>query len=431
MTSFTFVLGVGAPPLVEELAITVAAAALFGYIAQRIGLVSIVGYLIAGVVIGPFALGLVDDLELVEQMGEIGVIFLMFFIGLELSGDLIKKLGALMFGGGALQVGLTIALVTGIAALFGVDVKTAIYTGCLVALSSTAVVLKLLSQRNETNSSTGEVAVAFLIFQDIAIVILVLLVPALGDGGGTLGDVAWGTLKALTVIVLAVALAKWLIPAVLDRVAKYTDGEEFMLATLAIAAGVAYGVTLFGLTASLGAFVAGLVVAAGVHRDRAIENILPFQALFAAIFFTSIGMLLDPRAFMDLWPVILFICVAIVAIKVVGTGVAVSLFKRPVAVAISSAFVLAQIGEFSFILEKIGREAGLSPAGRGVEGSQIFIAATVLLIALTPLLFKIGESAGRRFTVSPETRLGDVPSGANLGRDQERGMEDTSEQPNT
>jgi CPA2 family monovalent cation:H+ antiporter-2 len=393
---FVLVLGVGAPPLVEELAITVAAAALFGYIAQRIGLVSIVGYLLAGVVIGPFALGLIDDLELVEQMGEIGVIFLMFFIGLELSGDMLKKMGALMMGGGALQVGLTIALVTAVSLGFGVDVKTGIYTGCLVALSSTAVVLKLLSKRNETASPTGEVAIAFLIFQDIAVVILVLLVPMLGDGGGGLGDVVWATARAFIVIAMVIAVAKWVIPAVLDRVTKYTDNEEFMLATIAIAGGVGYAVTLFGLTASLGAFVAGLVVAAGVHRERATENIMPFQVLFAAIFFTSIGMLLDPAAFVDLWPVILFMCLAAVVVKVIATGAAAAVFKRPFPVVVSSAFVLAQIGEFSFILEKIGRDAGLTPSGRGEDGSQIFIAATVILIALTPLLFSIGKGLQHR-----------------------------------
>jgi CPA2 family monovalent cation:H+ antiporter-2 len=400
VSSLVLVFGVGAPPLVEELAITVAAAAVFGYIAQRIGLVSIVGYLLAGVVIGPFALGLIDDLELVEQMGEIGVIFLMFFIGLELSGDMLKKMGALMLGGGALQVGLTIALVTAISLGFGVDVKAGIYTGCLVALSSTAVVLKLLSKRNETASPTGEVAIAFLIFQDIAVVILVLLVPMLGDGGGGLGDVVWAAARALIVIAMVIAVAKWVIPAILERVAKYTDNEEFMLATIAIAAGVGYAVTLFGLTASLGAFVAGLVVAAGVHRERATENIMPFQALFAAIFFTSIGMLLDPAAFVDLWPVILFMCLVVVVVKVLATGTAAAVFGRPFPVVASSAFVLAQIGEFSFILEKIGRDAGLTPSGRGEDGSQIFIAATVILIALTPVLFSVGKGLQHRLEVT-------------------------------
>jgi CPA2 family monovalent cation:H+ antiporter-2 len=209
--------GVSAPPLVSVLAITVAAAAIFGYLAQRIGLVSIVGYLLAGLLIGPHALGLVAELDLVEQMGEIGVIFLMFFIGLELSGDLIKKMGALMIGGGALQVGLTVAAVTVVLIAFGVDVNTGIYTGCLVALSSTAVVLKLLSKRNGTSSPKGEVAVAFLVFQDIAVVILVLLVPMLGEGGGSIGDILWAAGVALVLIGLVIVVAKWVIPAVLDR----------------------------------------------------------------------------------------------------------------------------------------------------------------------------------------------------------------------
>jgi CPA2 family monovalent cation:H+ antiporter-2 len=384
-------LAVGAPPLVEEFAITVAAAAAFGYLAQRVGLVSIVGFLVAGVAIGPNALGLIDDLELVEQMAEIGVIFLMFYIGLELSGEMLRKMGSLLFGGGALQVGLTITLVTGVAVLFGVDTKPAIYTGCLVALSSTAVVLKLLSTKGETNTPTGSVAVAFLIFQDIAVVLLVLLVPMLGDDGGDIGEIAWATARALIVILLLIIIAKWVIPLILDRVAEHTDGEEFLLAVVALAGGVAYAVTLFGLTASLGAFVAGLVVAAGPHRDRATKNIMPFQALFAAVFFASIGMLLDPDTVLDLWPVILFFCALAVVIKLISTGIAAKVFGQPWPVAAASSFVLAQVGEFAFILEKIGRDAGLTPADRGDDGSQVFIAVTVVLIALTPLLYSTGR----------------------------------------
>lgn len=391
MNSLGLILAVGAPPLVEELAITVAAAAIAGYIAQRLGMVSIVGYLLAGIAIGPHAFGLIDDLELVEQMGEIGVIFLMFFIGLELSEDLLKKMGKLMFGGGAIQVAGTVGLVAVIAIVFGVDTKAAIYTGCLVALSSTAVVLKLLSARKATNSETGSIAIAFLIFQDIAVVILVLLVPMLGEAGGGLGDILWATFRAAVIIGLVVVVTKWVIPLILNAVAEHTDDEEFLLATLALAAGVAYGVTLFGLTASLGAFVAGLVVAAGPHREKATKTILPFQALFAAIFFASIGMLLDPDTLIDLWYVVLLFCVVVVVIKVITTGVAAAVFKMPMPAVAASAFVLAQIGEFSFILEKIGRENGLTPMDRGDDGSQVFIAVTVVLIALTPGLFSVGQ----------------------------------------
>jgi CPA2 family monovalent cation:H+ antiporter-2 len=390
------ILAVGAPPLVEEFAITVAAAAVFGYLAQRLGLVSIVGFLVAGVIIGPDALGLIDDLDLVEQMAEIGVIFLMFFIGLELSGDLLRRMGGLMFGGGALQVVTTIALVTAIAALFGVDWRSAVYTGSLVALSSTAVVLKLLSSRGETSSPIGEVSVAFLIFQDIAVVVLVLLVPMLGDDGGQFGDIAWAIVRALIVIALVLVVARWVIPLLLAKVDQYADDEEFLLAVLALAGGVAYAVTLFGLTASLGAFVAGLVVASGEHRERASADILPFQTLFAAVFFASIGMLLDPRTIVDLWPAVLFFCAVVIVVKVVGTGIAAKVFGIPIPVVAASSLVLAQVGEFAFILEQIGRDAGLTPVGRGADGSQVFIAVTVVLIAVTPGLFTAGHRLQRR-----------------------------------
>jgi CPA2 family monovalent cation:H+ antiporter-2 len=390
------IVGVGAPPLVEELAIVVAATALLGYFAQRVGLVAIVGYLTAGIIIGPEALGLIEDAELVDQMAEIGVIFLMFFIGLELSGEKLQQMGSLLFGGGAIQVGLTIVLVTAIGALFGVDLSSGIYTGCLVALSSTAVVLKLLAQRKETNSPTGEIAVAFLIFQDIAVVVLVLLVPMLGEDGGGLGEIVWATVRAFIVIALVIAVAKWVIPRVLDVVAEHTDREEFLLVVLAIAAGVAYGVTLLGLTASLGAFVAGLVVSAGPHRERATRIILPFQALFAAVFFASIGMLLDPGFVIDNIPVVVFFCVVVVAVKVVATGAAARIFIGPVPVVASGAFLLAQIGEFSFILEKVGRDAGLTPADRGDDGTQVFIAVAVVLIAVTPFLNNLGRSVKER-----------------------------------
>ena len=161
---------------------------------------------------------------------------------------------------------------------------------------------------------------------------------------------------------------KWVIPAILDTVARHTDDEEFLLAVL--------------------------VVAVGDHRDRAIKKILPFQVLFAAVFFASIGMLPDPQTIIDLWPVILFFCVVVVVVKLIGTGVAAKVFKRPWPVVAALSFVLAQVGEFAFILEKIGRDAGLSPADRGEDGSQVFIAVRVALIALTPLLFTVGRRCG-------------------------------------
>ena len=221
-------LALGAPPLVADFAMLTISAAILGYICHRVHLESVVGFLLAGAIIGPNALSLIADQEVVDGMAEIGVIFLMFAIGLELSGERLRKMGALMLGGGAIQVGLTIAIVTGLCSLWNVDIKTGIYTGCLVALSSTAVVLKLLSSRGATETQTGQIAVAFLIFQDIAVVVMVLLVPILGGEGGGLGDIAGALGKAAVVIAALLFGSKFVVPPFLDAVKKYADEEAFL-----------------------------------------------------------------------------------------------------------------------------------------------------------------------------------------------------------
>ncbi|MEA2001818.1 MAG: cation:proton antiporter [Actinomycetota bacterium] len=388
------ILAVGAPPLVADLGIVLLATAIFGYVAVRLKLVAIVGYLIAGAIIGPLALGWIDDIHLVEQMGEIGIIFLMFFIGLELSGERLRKLGSMMLGGGAVQVGLTIALVMGILFIFGVDARTGIFTGCLVALSSTAVVLKMLEARGHTESETGQTSIALLIFQDIAIVFMVLLVPMLGDQGGSVGEILLELVKAVLLMVVVIILVKAVVPRILDRSAAIENNEVYLLMILAAAGGVAYLVTLLGLTTSLGAFVAGLVVSAGSHREVATRAILPFQAVFAAIFFASVGMRLDVGFVFENLLLVLGIAFAVIVVKIVSIGVAVRLFGQVSAVVVATSILLSQVGEFSLILVQVGEDAGLSPAGVGTDGRQVFIATAVLLIALTPVLYNLAIKAG-------------------------------------
>lgn len=400
----SMLLTVGAPPLVADFAVVVVAAAVAGYLAQRLGLVAIVGYVVAGAVVGPNALGLIADDVLVEQMAEVGVVFLMFAIGLELSGDQLRRTGALMFGGGAVQVTATVAAVVVLCALFGVSLADGIFTGCLVALSSTAVVLKLLSSRGQTDSPTGEVAVAFLIFQDLAVVLMVLLVPMLGDEGGGLGDIVLEAGKALLVIVAVLTLTRGAVPKVLGMVAAHTDEEEFLFAILAIAVGIAYLVTLFGLTASLGAFVAGLVVSSGAHRARALRYVMPFQVVFAGVFFASVGMLLDLGFVLDHVGEVLLFAVAVVVLKAVVVFVSARAFRQSIPVAAESGLLLAQIGEFSFVLSTVGTAAGLSLAGRGADGPQLFVAVAVVLIACTPALLVVGERLAARLANRPTAK---------------------------
>ena len=399
-------LAVAVPPLVGELAVVLMAAAAISYLCTRLGLVPIVGFVLAGAAVGPHALGVVSDVELVEQTAEVGVIFLLFGIGLEMSADRLRQLGALLVGGGALQVALTIALVTGGCLAFGVGLTTAIYTGCLVSLSSTAIVLKLLSGRGETDSPVGEVAVSFLIFQDLAVVMMVLLVPMLAPGGtGGLGDIVGALATSVVVIGFVFGATRWFVPRALDKVAENSTDEVFLLSVAAFALIVAYTASLLGLTDSLGAFIAGLVISSSRHRERALRYITPFQMLFSAVFFASIGMLLDVSFVVDRWPLVLVLSVGTVVVKVVGTGVAARVFRRPGPVVVTSALLLAQVGEFSFVLQQNGAAEGLSPAGVGEAGSQAFIASAVLLFILTPLL----DTTGRRLSRRLEVRGRDTP----------------------
>ena len=389
-------IALGAPPLVADFAVLTIGAAVLGYLCQRIGLESIVGFLIAGALVGPNALGVIQDMELVEGMGEIGIIFLMFAIGLELSADRLRRMGALMLGGGAIQVGLTIAIVTGLCSLWGVETKTGIYTGCLLALSSTAVVLKLLSTRGTTESETGRIALAFLIFQDIAVVVMVLFVPILGGDGGGLGDIFSALGKAVVVVVVILLGSRLIVPRFLDAVDRFTDDEAFLFAVLAIAAGFAWLVTFFGMTASLGAFLGGLVVSAGRHRHRAERFVKPFQMVFAAVFFSYIGMLLDLGFVFDHLGLVAILAGLAILVKVGPIALGARAFGQRPAAAAAAACLLAQVGEFSFVLQRVGEEAGLSVAGQGADGDQAFIATTVVLIAVTPALYQLAIAVGQR-----------------------------------
>jgi CPA2 family monovalent cation:H+ antiporter-2 len=390
------VLAVTAPPLVGQLAIVIISAALIAYLCTRVKLVPIVGFILAGAIVGPNTGGLIDDVELVEQAAEVGVIFLLFGIGLELSAGELRRMGRLMLGGGTLQVVGTIGLVTLGCLAFGVDWRSAVFTGCLISLSSTAIVLKMLSERGETTTPVGEVSVAFLIFQDLAVVIMVMLVPMLGEGGGNLSSLFGALLRSAVVIAFVVAATQWFVPRALDKVARFSSDEVFLLSIAGFALVVAYVSSLLGLTDSLGAFIAGLVISSSRHRERAIRYSAPFQMLFSAIFFVSIGMLLDVGFFLDRWVLVLVLAAGAVVVKVITSSVAARSFGKSLPVAVSAAFLLAQVGEFSFVLELAGRAEGLSPAGVGADGSQAFIATAVVLFLLTPLLDRLGQRAGRR-----------------------------------
>jgi len=381
-------------PFLNEMVALFVVAVLIAYVCFKLKLVPIAGFLIAGVLIGPNALGLVQNQELVDILAEVGVILLLFTIGMELGLKKILGSSRAIFVGGGVQVAVSIALVTITLLAFGVSWKVGVYTGCLVALSSTAIVLGLLSERGESETPTGRMSLAILIFQDLAIVLMVLIVPVLAHDGGSSAEIFWVLGKAIALILGVLILARKIVPWILERVAHTRRPELFLLTIVAICFGTAAASSLAGISLALGAFLAGLVVSESRYSTQAISEILPLRTVFNAVFFVSVGMLLDLRFLAaNLW-LVLAVALFVLVIKAVITYGSVLLLGYPARIAAATGLGLAQIGEFSFVLERSGRAAGLSPGGFGEDGAQAFIAATVLLMLLTPFLMQAGTKLG-------------------------------------
>jgi monovalent cation:H+ antiporter-2, CPA2 family len=386
----------GPPAYLQQVVALVGAAALIGYLCARLRVVPIVGFLLAGVLVGPSVLGLVREREVVDAAAEVGVILLLFTIGIEFSIARLMAIRRTVLLGGSLQVGLAVALVTGICAALGVDLRSALFTGLVVSLSSTALVLKLLADRGATGSPAGQAAVGLLVFQDLAVVAMVLLVPVLGgDGGGALElGRALGT--ALAVVVVTLVVARRVMPKVLEAVARACSPEVFLLSVIALCLGTAYLTAMAGVSVSLGAFLAGLVVSESRHSAHALGEVLPLQIIFSAVFFLSVGTLLDVR-FLVQEPLLVVGAVAlVVVVKVLTTALAVRAVGLPLATSGAVALLLAQVGEFAFVLERAGAAEGLFPAGLGDRGGQAFLAATVVLLVATPGLAAAGRSFAAR-----------------------------------
>ncbi len=398
------ILAAAAPHFLAEATVCILAGAAIAYLCSRLGLVPIVGFLATGVVIGPNALGLVTNLEMINEAAELGVILLLYTIGIEFSLDKLAKIKKLIFGGGGLQVGLVTLATTLLLSAFGIDWKVGVFTGFLVALSSTAIVLKLLGDRGETGAPHGQVGLGLLIFQDLAIIAMVLLVPALAGQGGSPLDVGWALAQAGLIIAVVLMLARRLMPPILEKVALTCSPEIFLLTVVAICFGTAYLTSLAGISVSLGAFLAGLVVSESRFSHHAFAEIMPLQILFSAIFFVSVGMLLDVSFFVQNLPLVLAALAAVLVLKIVTTGVAVLVLGYRWPVVISSALMLGQVGEFSFVLERAGRELGLYPAGMAEVGSQTFIAATVVLMVLTPAMTRLGTKLSDRLTARDKAK---------------------------
>jgi CPA2 family monovalent cation:H+ antiporter-2 len=381
-------------PFLTELVALFTVSVGIAYLCYRLKIVPIVGFLIAGVVIGPNALGLVQDQELVNMLAEIGIILLLFTIGIEFSLEKLSRIKKAIFLGGGLQVTVTVGVVALILSFWGISWNSAIYTGCLVALSSTAIILGLLSDEDKTGTPAGQLSLAVLIFQDLIIILMVLLVPILAGQSQSVSEIGWILLKAGILIAIVLLLAERIVPWILEKVAKTRRQELFLLTVVAICFGTAALTNMVGVSLALGAFLAGLVVSESRFREQAISEILPLRTIFNAVFFVSVGMLLDLNYVIANPLIIIGAAVAVVVLKFVITTLCMVTLKYPVRIIAATGLTLAQIGEFSFVLERAGRLAGISPAGMGEAGVQTFIAVAVLLMIATPFMFHQSTALG-------------------------------------
>ena len=368
--------------LLRDLVILVAVAIPVVAVAQRLRVPSVVGFLVTGVAIGPHSLGFIQDAASVSGLAELGLILLLFTIGLELSVSRIIRLGRLVLQGGAVQVAATIATTAGVALIVAVTPQQAVFYGALVALSSTAIVLKIYTDRGELDSSHGRVAMAILLFQDISVVPLMLLVPVLAGAGDGIGASARHVGISLAVVATLIVVGRAAVPWVLQKVVLLRNRELFTLSIVFFALGAAYVTASTGLSLALGAFIAGLVIAESEYGVQALSDVLPFRDTFTGIFFISVGMLLDLGFVLEHAGLVLTITVGVFFGKAIIAGGAVRLLKRSWQVSVLSGLGLAQVGEFSFILAMVGAPLGLLDA----DGYQLFLAMSVITMLATPFV---------------------------------------------
>lgn len=368
----------------RDFVIIFGAAICITFLFHHLRIAPIVGYLIAGVLLGPSMLGIVKDVGLIEAMAEIGVILLLFLIGVEFSLAEFVRLNRAVFIGGFLQVFLVTAAVLLVAMSSGVSFSQGLFAGLLVALSSTAIVLKVLSDRGEIDSPHGRLSTAVLIFQDLSVVAIVLLLPVLSGRSLSVINVVLNVFLALAFVGLVIVVSRFVVPLLLHRVVQTHSRELFLTSIVLICFGAAWLTSLAGLSLALGAFLAGLVISESEYGHQAFSEMLPLKDIFSILFFVSIGMLLDVNAVLRNPAVVILAVLAILVIKfAVGSLVPVVL-GYPLRVGVLVGVALSQIGEFSFVLSREGINYGLISG----DGYQVFLASAIITMVFTPFMIQ-------------------------------------------
>jgi CPA2 family monovalent cation:H+ antiporter-2 len=353
---------------------------------NRIQLPSIVGFLIAGIILGPSVLKIISNPDQIEVMAEIGVILLLFSVGLEVSLKELLDIKKIVLIGGGLQVIATILLSSIIIYAIGIPAKQAIFFGMLISLSSTVIVLKLLSDKDELDAPHGKFSVAISVFQDLAIVPMFLIVDLLGTSDKvSFGEVSIRLLTAFGAVAVIILAAKYISPHILYRLAKLRMKEIFTVGVILLILGTAYFTHSMGLSFALGAFIAGLIFSESEYSHQIIADTLPLRDAFNSLFFVSVGLLLNLTFVVENPFVVIASSLGVVLLKALIIFFIVILLKYPVRIAVLVGIGLAQVGEFSFILGEHGMRLNLVPP----ELFNILISSTIITMILTPFLFKL------------------------------------------
>jgi len=364
------------------------------WLGQLLRLPSIVSFLLVGLLAGPYGFGLVKNLYAVEAAAELGVVLLMFTIGMSFSFRNLLRIKYSLLLGGSLQVGLMILGGLIISWCYKLSYKIGIFWGCLAALSSTAIVLKLWQERTTNfDIPPARVSLAILIFQDLIVVPMIIFAPLLAGQNLQEQTGWWLTIKGFTVISLLAATTKWLIPQVLDRVTATRNHELFLVTIILLCLGIAWLTYWAGLSRALGAFLAGLIISESPYSHQALGNLLPLRDIFSSLFFVSIGMLLDIKVIKQKPLLVVTLTLTITGIKALVATIAILALGLPLRVAIPAGLGLSQVGEFSFILSQQGLEHKLLNR----HEHQWFLVVSVLTMAVTPYLLTIESMLSIRF----------------------------------
>jgi CPA2 family monovalent cation:H+ antiporter-2 len=375
-------------PLLNDILIIFALSVVALLLCSRFHVPSIVGFILAGVLAGPHGLGLVSSIHEVDTLAEIGVMLLLFTIGVEFSLRRLLEIKRLILWGGGAQMVLTILVCYAAARWLGRSPREAVFWGFLFSMSSTAIVLKLLQEKAEIDSPHGRAVLAILIFQDLMVVPMILLIPFLaGQPGGHHESLLLLAARGAAIFVFVIASAKWIVPYLLYQTARTRSREIFLLAIILVCLSAAWLTYHAGLSLALGAFLAGLIISESEYNHQTLGNIIPFRDVFTSFFFISIGMLFDLGLIFSRPILMAAAVVGIIAGKAALTGAAALILRLPLKSAALIGLALAQVGEFSFICSRLGLEKGLIDAG----SYQWFLSLAVLSMGLTPVLISFSE----------------------------------------